>query len=378
MEEILSWLLNLGLKLVYRGEGLPRTAQGVLLHLLAKKERVYLTGEEKAELLDAYGHSRAVCGASGPLEWDHKQALCTSMGRQTPDSFQPLCDSCHTQKTDQESKEFDVDLLQSNFEHTVYDAYVRYPRPPALVWKRKETDAEACHIADVRRCRTNALLQNPYPVPVFSPFNVIEKVTDFMLGDVNFVTKGQSNVCCQLGYTQGRSHRAAVEFWLHNGVIRWSDVKRRSCATTHYPADIFRQPLDTMEEAWTGIEGGKALAKIGLQQYHRLVAHRRDATGVCVRRWQNLRFRAEGGDALNHEPQASARFDVVSGAGFRGLYALRATTSQSHHPRAEDGQCSVQARDDAADVFARAGIFRSTCIASQIRARGPIPEAAGQ
>ena len=72
----------------------------MLLHLLAKKERVYLTGEEKAELLDAYGHSCAVCGASGPLEWDHKQALCTSMGRQTPDNFQPLCESGHTQKTD--------------------------------------------------------------------------------------------------------------------------------------------------------------------------------------------------------------------------------------------------------------------------------------
>ena len=67
----------------------------------------------------------------------------------------------------------------------MYDAYVQSPRPPPLVWKRKETGAEACQIADVRRCRTNALLQNPYPVPVCSQFNAIEEVTDFMLGDVN-------------------------------------------------------------------------------------------------------------------------------------------------------------------------------------------------
>ena len=53
-----------------------------------------------------------------------------------------------------------------------------------------------------------------------------------------------------------------MEFWLHHGVIRLSDVKWRSCATTHYPAGMFKQPLETMEEAWTGIEGGKALAKL--------------------------------------------------------------------------------------------------------------------
>lgn len=41
MGEIQQWLNNMCLKLVYRGEGLPKTAQKVLLHLFAKKNSVY-------------------------------------------------------------------------------------------------------------------------------------------------------------------------------------------------------------------------------------------------------------------------------------------------------------------------------------------------
>ena len=71
----------------------------VLLHLLRHRERVYLTGEQKAQLLEEHDFRCAACGArSSHLEWDHKESFATSLAEQTLESFQPLCPSCHSGK----------------------------------------------------------------------------------------------------------------------------------------------------------------------------------------------------------------------------------------------------------------------------------------
>ena len=68
-EQIMQWLDRLQLPLEYKGEGLANISQKVLLHLLKHgKERLYLTGEQKAELLEKYDFACAHCGAKAFLE----------------------------------------------------------------------------------------------------------------------------------------------------------------------------------------------------------------------------------------------------------------------------------------------------------------------
>ena len=50
--EIIRWIAELDLGIIYRGQGLPAISAQVLLILIKRgKTREYLTGEEKAELL---------------------------------------------------------------------------------------------------------------------------------------------------------------------------------------------------------------------------------------------------------------------------------------------------------------------------------------
>ena len=97
---------------------------------------------------------------------------------------------------------------------------------------------------------------------VFSPLDAIEKVNDTNLGDICFVAKPQrkTSACLELCYTPGWSHRSAVEFWLHHGVITWGDITHRITATAHYPPDTLARPLQTMEQAWQAV-GHADLAK---------------------------------------------------------------------------------------------------------------------
>jgi hypothetical protein len=52
------------------------------------RERVWLTGEEKAAILEEYGFCCAMCGARGEFEFDHIARLSESYDEQR---FQPLC-----------------------------------------------------------------------------------------------------------------------------------------------------------------------------------------------------------------------------------------------------------------------------------------------
>ena len=107
--------MNLGIE--YKGEGLPAISAKVLHKLLRHRERVYLIGEQKAELLEKHDHRCAVCDRrSMAFEWDHVHRFSESFGEQI---FQPLCPECHKAKTDLESKSYDTNLLASHSERGV-------------------------------------------------------------------------------------------------------------------------------------------------------------------------------------------------------------------------------------------------------------------
>jgi hypothetical protein len=80
-EETQAWLGRLGLD--YRGEGLPGSALKALQAMLRKnRERVYLDGEQKAELLELHGFRCAICGGpSSEFEWDHVLSLWPCQGK---------------------------------------------------------------------------------------------------------------------------------------------------------------------------------------------------------------------------------------------------------------------------------------------------------
>ncbi len=86
---ISDWLKRLDIGLEYRGEGLPNVALKVLQRLVkGTREREWLTGERKAELLEEYDFKCAMCDSrSSNLEWDHICRLSESFGEQ---EFQPL------------------------------------------------------------------------------------------------------------------------------------------------------------------------------------------------------------------------------------------------------------------------------------------------
>ena len=249
-EEIQAWCDRLSLE--YRGEGLPGTALKALQTLVKRnRERVYLDGEQKAELLEQYGHRCAACGAaSSQLEWDHVARVSDSFGTQ---EFQPLCTAHHKDKTSLESRSLDTDILGSSFELSVWKQYVESPRPPPLVYRIRALPEELKEdflIADVQRCRKRALELCAHPLPIFCVLDQIVERTEPELGDLCFVTARYRHCVHQLCYTgPGWMHRVQAELLLHHGVITWGDVSRTLTATSRYPADLLAGPLREMEAA---------------------------------------------------------------------------------------------------------------------------------
>ena len=256
-----AWAARLGLE--YRGEGLPATALKALQHLVKRnRERVWLTGEEKAELLEEYGHRCAACGAaSSQLEWDHVARLSDCFG--AAQAFQPLCSACHREKTDTESRSLDTEILASSFSLSVWQQYVQSPRPPPLVFRMRALpeDLRGFEIADVQRCRKRALELSAHELPMFCVLDDIAQRAEPVLGDLNFVTAKYRHCVHQLGYTgPGWQHRVQTEFLLQHGVISWADVSHTLTATGRYPADLLQAPLREMEAAWEG----SSLAKLAV------------------------------------------------------------------------------------------------------------------
>ena len=324
--EITQWLENLkrehNVSLPYRGEGLPNMTFKVLLHLLRTKDRVYLTGEQKHALLESQEWLCAICGGkSSELEFDHVHALSTSFGEQ---QFQVLCRTCHAVKTHEEPREWERDVLSSHFNATVWRDYVKSDRPPPLVHRNKKVDSlEGLRIADVRRCRKRALELNVHEVPAFCPLDDVQVLNDYTLGDINYVSAPLKDCVRQLGYTgPGFQHRCLTEWLLYAGQITWADVPYKITATGRLPADIFKQPLAIMEQAWTNGLGKQSVnAMIGtwcLDECFsfKLVSsnHEGDAPANSLKRV----FHFEGGHVIDYVQKSR----LVSFASMRPLHDL--------------------------------------------------------
>jgi hypothetical protein len=98
--------------------------------------------------------------------------------------------------------------------------YKRYAGPLGLVFKQEKVVLSEVAIADVRKCRRNALAKSSHPIPVFGPLDDIRARVEPVLGDLNFVAAPYVSFVKQMGYTgPGWQHRVQTEFLLHMGVI---------------------------------------------------------------------------------------------------------------------------------------------------------------
>ena len=251
-QEIQEWAERLGFE--YRGEGLPGCALKVLQGLVRRgRERVYLDGQQKADLLEQFDHRCASCGSrSSHFDWDHVARLSESFGAQ---EFQPLCAQCHREKTTGESRALDASLLTSAFCKETWDKYVLSPRQPPLVYCARELPEtlDGFEIADVRRCRKRAFEFSVHSLPLFAPLDDVRVRETCDLGDLNFVNAKYTSFIRQLGYSgPGWQHRVLTEWLLHSGTICWADVTHTLTATARYPAGLLQEPLRQMEAAWNG------------------------------------------------------------------------------------------------------------------------------
>ena len=280
--EMQKWIDRLQIDLQYHGEGLPALSLKVLQTLVKRgRERTWLTGEEKAQILEEHDFCCAVCASKGQLEFDHIARLSESYDEQ---KFQPRCVECHREKTAQEARMYDGDQLASHFELEVWKQYVESPRPPPLIARLRDCKGSAAglEIADVVRCRRSALLYNVHPLPVFCPLDDAKVRTECTLGDLNLVAmplprnKAFANF---LGYAgPGWQHRVQTEWLLHTSVIAWEHITHTLTATAHLPAGLLAEPLEIMERAWEGSE----LAKLSINSLIGLWAID-DATTLKVR-----------------------------------------------------------------------------------------------
>ena len=262
-DRIAAWYQNLAEKLTglhYDGQGLAGATHDALLRAL-KRERVWLTPEQKHEVLERCAYACAICKTRGDcLQMDHTVRLSQSFGPQEPDSFQSVCAACHAAKTINEPQSYEADVLASSVNPHVWGTYVKAARPPPLVHHFEDVpeDLNSLRIADVIRCRRRALEFSEHELPVFCVYDDWVARTEPELGDINFVTRPAGCFKELLGYTgPGPQHRVQTEFLMSQGVLGWHDISHTLTATGRLPRDTLREPFRILDEAWGDAEWGR-------------------------------------------------------------------------------------------------------------------------
>ena len=154
-ELLQAWAKGLGLH--YRGQRLASLSFKAF-STLVKAPRITPSQRQKKLLLAEQGGKCAACGqqiGAGCAEFDHivpvRQAFAGQQQR-----FQALCFECHQMKTQTESMQ--PTLLESRFTRSVYDAYVRSPKQPPLVFQARAPGSGPLEGVDA-----------PFPLPIFLP-----------------------------------------------------------------------------------------------------------------------------------------------------------------------------------------------------------------
>ena len=186
--------------------------------------------------------------------------------------------------------------LESRFTRSVYDAYVRSPKQPPLVFQARAPGSGPLEGVDVVRCRRNGLANAPFPLPIFCPADNIEPARPGHLADLSFVdlqNRGRDAPVTLLPYVgPGWYPKVSLDYMLRCGVAQWSDVLHTMNAASHVTAECLAPALDVMEQAWP--DGEEHMAKLAVNSMIGLMAH--DSNKAYTLRSSSNELDATGAD----------------------------------------------------------------------------------
>jgi hypothetical protein len=262
-EELRAWLEKLNVP--WCGDNLPSASLRALLSLLRPKRR-HLTDAQKEALKAEQGNKCAECGCElVKTEYHHKTPLQHCGVKQ---EFVALCPECHQNFTFNQDGLKTENILMSSFERSVYEAYVESPKPRACIYEPNahgEGRGDPL-LLDIVRCRRNALFENPFDFPVFSPLDQFEVAQPGTLYDISYIKKDvkwtPSQLIQQLPF-QGSGYYSAIatQWLLHTGKIGWSHITHGINATGRLPGNALQSALTKMEESWPDTDLGRDLRK---------------------------------------------------------------------------------------------------------------------
>ena len=139
-----------GRELIYRGETIQTLTMKALQILLKHTRQKFLAEPADRQCVR--------CGAVTKCQTDHSIPLCEG-GTNDPSNLAPLCKACHAEKSSEEMLP-QVCMLESSFNRQMWDDFVMCPKPTQTVCKWHEPSPEMdVHLADIKRCRTTAILE---------------------------------------------------------------------------------------------------------------------------------------------------------------------------------------------------------------------------
>ncbi|MDA8584279.1 hypothetical protein N9L68_08580 [bacterium] len=251
------------IKITYVGQSMPAAIQSVLWKLLEPK-REHLTEKRRRDLRSVQNNECEKCHS--PLakgEADHICPLRDALASQKQ-PFRLLCEVCHREVTGSTMRR-PTNPIISVFNTESYESFVISPRPVQFVMPIGKIDPQLELVnVDVKRCRRSCLLESTEGWPVFCAHDEIrdvrticshhrdreaesnDKCLSYRLFDFNWIDTGMIKTAkrklTSLPYQGPRWYsRQATQWLLMRGIITWDDIKLGFEATTHLPADTFKE-----------------------------------------------------------------------------------------------------------------------------------------
>ena len=293
------WLANVtevtGHRIPYRMEGLPALALTVFQTVM-RARRLYLPDSDKKAILYAQKNACVMCGGEfsedETPEYDHIVPLRSACEEEANvlSNFQALHSHCHAEKSALEGRsEFN---LNSRFSKRTWEQFVRRQEGVrALIYRARKEDGKLGTEVDIKRCRRQCMAYADHDFCVFSPLDNIEAAVPGEMADFMYIAemtprRGRhspltNNPFCGRGWY----HRVAVEFMFHHGMISWDDVRYKFNATARIPVASVRRTLETMEQCWEGVDFGKDLSKMSINQMVGLMGREAEARFSCTTSW---------------------------------------------------------------------------------------------
>ena len=162
---------------------MPQLMHKVINELLVKK-RNYASVEDVVKLLERQKDKCNCCGdvLTKRREVDHILPLAEG-GSNELDNLQLLCLECHSTKTEHEehsSGSTRFHTLESQLSPHLVEVFHKSPKPMQFTgsWRPLPKSCDVCKCLDVAGCRSNAILEYEYGLPIFSPLDHVERIMD--------------------------------------------------------------------------------------------------------------------------------------------------------------------------------------------------------